>query len=103
MKGLVPLIVTDRGRVTCYSEPGHWFRQERRCWFPFDIVVHEGGAVGVDFLTGGYANIGPGEVSGLVELHIVLRLWRLIMSARVFLQRRRNAEISRAALIHYRR
>jgi hypothetical protein len=36
-------------------------------------VVHEGDAVGDDFLVGGYADIGPSEMSGLVELYIVLR------------------------------
>ncbi len=100
---ILVLIFAELGCITYQGDTGDFLRQRLLHWFPFDVVVHEGEAVSDNFLMGGYADIGPSEVSGLVELHKVLRLWRLIISARGFLQRWGDAEIPRAALIHHRR
>src|SRR5262249_53004176 len=43
----------------------------------------------------------PGKVSGLVELHKIFRLRRLIIGSRGFLHSGSDTKIPRAALIHY--
>src|SRR5215475_9247489 len=100
---MLVLIFAELGCITYQGDTGNFFRQRRRCWFAFNIVVHEGEAVSDNFLVGRYAGIGPSEVSSLVEFNKVLRLRRPIISTRAFLQHGSSTKIQRAALKHHRR
>src|SRR5262247_2014768 len=97
------LTAAPSSTTTYQGDTGDFFRQGRLRWLTFYVVVDEGAAVSNDFLMGCSADIGPSEVSRLLKLHKVLRLRRLIISARGSLQRRGSTYIQRAALKHHRR
>jgi hypothetical protein len=66
-------------------------------------VIQEGAAVRDDRLAVARLDVGPLEKTDAIEFDVVLGPRRLLVGAQGLVQRRRDAEVERAALIHHRR